>query len=266
MVSTGVKAEKLESYVNIEDVVADRPSIDVTVSHHATKQRTVRLTTQGREVAELVLPGGTTKFTSSFPAVELENGVSTLRVEADADSDAYKYRLQQETLHERYPDLIESVYHRKENFGPTTIYVSLKERVNGELVVHQGNGVERRDINGSNLDITVLPTTPTEILGIAVNNRLGETVDETTHKLDLEKAENKTRVTEETSTAPDERSKPAVNPNSSSKHDQHNTSHSQNERVKAFTASSEEASTPYVSAAGLLATLGYCAYWMRERL
>lgn len=261
--STGIKTEKTESYVNIEDVTADRPTIRATISHHDTDKRTVKMTTQDHEVGELALPGGKTRFTMSFPAVELENGVFPLRVAAGDDEDSYKYRLQEESLKDRYPNLIKSVYHRKEHFGPTTVYISLKERVNGEVVVRQRNGVERRDVNESNLDITIMPSTPTERLGIAINNRLGETVDETTHRLDLYRPDNTSEIRQEAKDAPDERSTPAVT-NESANVVQNNSSESER-GFEVFDESSTENNTPYVSAVGLLATLGYFAYWMRER-
>ena len=267
VLSTGVVKDEMESYINVEEVTAERPTLQVTLSHHSPTERSVSVVTQDQQLATVTLPAGTTSLTASFPTNELESGIATLHVEADESSDSYRYRLEDKRLKARYPDLIESVYHRKEYFGPTTLYVSLKERVNGELVVSHRTNVQRKDINGSNVEITVLPSTPEERLGITINNRLGETVDETQYKLDLEKRDNSTQRATRSNPSPDERVEPKGEKKevNASKPTIGTANTSNNNGVQAFSPASKQGSTPYVSAAGLLATLGYFAYWLRGR-
>lgn len=184
--SVGVKTAETSSFVSIESLDIQDRSLHVQLTHHAESTRTIDLQSQGTTLSEISLPGGRSETRVSLPLPDLKPGVSKIVAEADDDQDAYKYHLDQEQLRNRYPTLIQNVYHRKEYYGPTTLFVSLRESVNGHLTVHQLQGNKTVDIDGKHIQTTVIPEQPSALLGVTVKTNLSEVLDQTHHRLDLQ--------------------------------------------------------------------------------
>ena len=155
-------------------------------------------------------------------------------------------------MQNRYPELIESTYDRKTYYGPTTVYTSLNEAVNGELTITSETGTTTTPINGSHHETTVIPPTPESTVGITITNRLGEPLDHAYHQFNLTK---RTKTTQPTQTN-DQNQTQSVQTNEPTQAEQTNTS------ITTTTNQTNE-TTPYLPTGLLAAGAAYAAYRAR---
>jgi hypothetical protein len=251
--TVGITTPPTEPYITINDAELN-DDLTTTITYHAPDSTTLDITAADTAILETSLPAGTHELTLTAEPPRLPAGILPITASTGDHEDTYRVHTDTKPLQDTYPELIETTYDRTTYYGPTTVYTSLNEPLNGSLTITAGERTMTTNISGAHHETTVIPPSPTSTIGITINNRVGEPLDHAYHRFNLTRRQQPGETTTSTNTsAPTQR---VTTPNQTVS--QPNSTAQPNITTRSTEQHSE--STPYLATTLLATGIGYAAY------